>query len=61
MKAAEVGCCCHQPFPTYGNQVEATTEKHPMVIRGNGLFFQDTKCPEITGRPDLIGICAMTS
>ena len=42
-------------------QVEATTEKRPMVIRGNRLFFRDTKCTEITGRPDLTGICAMIS
>ena len=40
-------------------QVEATTEKRPMVRRGNGLFFRDTKCTEITGRHDLTGICAM--
>ena len=42
-------------------QVEATTEKRPMVIRGNGLFFRDTKCTEIPGRPELTGICAMIS
>ena len=45
----------------YDYQVEATTEKRPMVIRGNGLFFRDTKCTEITGRPDFTGICAMIS
>ena len=43
------------------HQVEATTEKRPMVTRGNGLFFRDTKCTEITGRPDLTGIGAMIS
>ena len=42
-------------------QVEATTEKRPMVIRGNRLFFRDIKCTEIPGRPDLTGICAMIS
>ena len=30
--------------PTSASQVEATTEKRCIVIKGNGLFFRSTKC-----------------
>ena len=36
-------CCIYQ--------VGATTEKRPMVIRGNRLFSRYTQCPVITARP----------
>ena len=38
------------------HQIEATMEKRPMLIRGNGLFSRVAKCTEITARPDLTGI-----
>ena len=37
-------------------QVEATTEKRYMVIRGNGMFSRVTKCTGIRARPDLTGM-----
>ena len=42
---------------TCNKQVEATTAKRPVVIRGNGLFSQVTNCTGIMARPDLTGIC----
>ena len=38
------------------NQVEATTEKRPMVIRGNRLFSRVAKCTGTTARPELCTI-----
>ena len=40
----------------YFDQVEATTAKRPMVMRGNGLFSWVTKCTGITARPVLTGM-----
>ena len=48
-------------FSLYIHQVEATTGKQAVVIKGNGLFSRVTECTEITARPDLTGICAIIS
>ena len=36
-------------------QVEATTGKRHMVLRGDGLFSRVARCTVITARPDLTG------
>ena len=41
------------------NQVEATTAKQPVVIRGTGLFSRVAQCTGNTARPDLTGICTI--
>ena len=35
-------------------QVEATTEKRPMVTKASGLFSRAAKCTEIAARPDFV-------
>ena len=45
----------------YSEQVEATTEKQCIVIKGKVLFFRATKCTEIMTRPGLTGTCTVIS